>query len=99
MNVACKAALVKVGAMRRDEAFDAETRKTKLAFWGFQLLYTLVTLAPTPLLWRRKALHVAWIGLMFSAAVYNGASYYIEVFSKRYNQKFDPPPTESSKDA
>ena len=26
---------------------------------------------------------------MFTTAVYNGASYYIEVFSRRYNLKFD----------
>lgn len=86
---ACKAALVRVGAMAADEAFDERAAKTKLAFWGFQLLYTLATLAPTPLLWRNRALHVAWIVAMFTTAVYNGASYYIEIFSKRYNNKFE----------
>lgn len=51
-------------------------------------MYTAVTLAATPLLWRYKALHALCLCFMFSTAVYSGASYYIEVFSRRYNDQF-----------
>ena len=89
MNRLCKGVLVSGGLMRRDEDFDPCTRKTKLTFWAAQLLYTVVTLAPAPLMWRSRRAHEAFLIAMFTTAVYNGASYYIEVFSRRYNLKFD----------
>ncbi|KAH8066836.1 hypothetical protein JL721_8024 [Aureococcus anophagefferens] len=54
MNRLCKGVLVSGGLMRRDEDFDPGTRKTKLTFWAAQLLYTVVTLAPAPLMWRSR---------------------------------------------
>ena len=89
MNRLCKGVLVSGGLMRRDEDFDPAARKTKLTFWAAQLLYTVVTLAPAPLMWRSRRAHEAFLVAMFTTAVYNGASYYIEVFSRRYNLKFD----------
>ena len=88
MNRLCKGVLVSGGLMRRDEDFDPCTRKTKLTFWAAQLLYTVVTLAPAPLMWRSRRAHEAFLIAMFTTAVYNGASYYIEVFSRRYNDQF-----------
>ena len=48
-----------------------------------------VTLAPTPLLWRSRGLHLGSLLFLYTLAIYNGASYYIAVFSQRYNAKFD----------
>ena len=38
--------------------------------------------------WRYKALHALCLFSMFATAIYSGASYYIEVFSRRYNDQF-----------
>ena len=88
MHQICKHVCVKLGRMRPDEGFDEASRKTKLTFWAGQLVYTAVALAATPLLWRYKALHALCLFCMFSTAVYSGASYYIKVFSRRYNDQF-----------
>mmetsp|Transcript_3511 Transcript_3511/g.10023 ORF Transcript_3511/g.10023 Transcript_3511/m.10023 type:complete len:92 (+) Transcript_3511:756-1031(+) len=88
MNRLCKYVCVKLGQMAPDESFDDASRKTKLTFWAGQLVYTVVTLVATPLLWRYKALHALCLFSMFATAIYSGASYYIEVFSRRYNDQF-----------
>ena len=88
MNRLCKYVCVKLGQMAPDESFDDASRKTKLTFWAGQLVYTVITLSFTPLLWRYKALHALCLFSMFATAIYSGASYYIEVFSRRYNDQF-----------
>ena len=88
MNRLCKYVCVKLGQMAPDESFDDASRKTKLTFWAGQLVYTVVTLVATPLLWRYKALHALCLFSMFATAIYSGASYYIEVFTRRYNDQF-----------
>jgi len=88
----CKAVLVRASLMRRDEEFDDATWRTKFTFWIAQFAYTLLTLLPVPVLWASRDAHCACLLVVYVAAVYNGASYYIEVFSRRYLQKFDKPP-------
>ncbi|EOD38364.1 hypothetical protein EMIHUDRAFT_55825, partial [Emiliania huxleyi CCMP1516] len=64
--------------------FDADRWKTKLIFIAVQLLYTCVALLPVPLLWSHYWLHLAYLLGIYLACVWNGSSYYIEVFSKAY---------------
>ena len=74
-----------VGIFGVNEEYDSTSMKTKLVFVGSQLLLTLVSIAPTPLSYYSQSWMLLYIGMIFTIAVYNGASYYIEVFSKRYH--------------
>jgi hypothetical protein len=49
-----------------------------------QTLYSIVTFIPTIFLFRHFWLHSAFLVVMFAVSVWNGANYYIEVFSRRY---------------
>jgi len=69
---------------RRDEEFDARSLKTKSVFVFAQLLFTLVAFLPTPFMYHSGTFHLAYILLIITSSVFNGASFYIEVFSKRY---------------
>lgn len=66
------------------EEFDSTTLKTKLVFVACQLLLTLVSFIPTPLFYYSPLAHFLWIALIFTVSVFNGASFYIDVFSVRY---------------
>lgn len=65
-------------------AAAGETWKTKVVFMGVQALYTFLTILPSVLLYRSFALHLAFLSFMVLASAWNGASYYIEVFSRVY---------------
>ena len=87
MNRLCKYVCVKLGQMAPDESFDDASRKTKVTF-GRAARVRGRGFVATPLLWRYKALHALCLFSMFATAIYSGASYYIEVFSRRYNDQF-----------
>ncbi|CEP16576.1 hypothetical protein [Parasitella parasitica] len=53
-------------------------------FMLLQLIYNIVTSIPTYFLFRYFWLHTAFLIGMFAVSVWNGANYYIEVFSRRY---------------
>lgn len=75
----------KVGAFRPDEDFDSTSMKTKMVFVFSQLIYSTLTFAPTWFLYNYQTLHMIYLVFIFTMSVFNGASFYIEVFSKRYN--------------
>ena len=77
------------GAFREDELFDASSLKTKFAFVTLQLAYTVVTFLPIPLCYRNKTAHTALMLLAFLSCIWNGAEYYIDIFSRRYAKKFE----------
>jgi len=81
----CRACAV----MRPGELFDSEGAKTKAIFMAVQLLYTAVTLLPVPLLWNSFPIHLAYLLATYSICIWNGGSYYIEVFSKAYRTQFE----------
>ncbi|KAJ8603470.1 hypothetical protein CTAYLR_005103 [Chrysophaeum taylorii] len=91
-----KKCLVSWRLMRCDEEFDETAWLTKVTFWVGQLIYTLLTLLPVPLMWASRQVHAAFLAFMYLTSIYNGASYYIEVFSRRYNLKFDDPKVEDT---
>jgi hypothetical protein len=74
----------KVGIFGRDEDYDSRTLKTKAVFVFAQLLYTCVAFIPTPLMYYSERFHFIYILLIITSSVFNGASFYIEVFAKRY---------------
>mmetsp|Transcript_15296 Transcript_15296/g.23035 ORF Transcript_15296/g.23035 Transcript_15296/m.23035 type:complete len:560 (-) Transcript_15296:92-1771(-) len=77
-----------VGVMKKDEEYQAHEVKTKIIFMTSQFVFTVVAFLPSFLLYRSYRLHVGYMVALFVTAVYNGASYYIEVFSQRYQLKF-----------
>jgi hypothetical protein len=78
-----------VGVMRQGERFDAEQWKTKLIFVSVQFAYTLATLGLACALWGSRSLHLGYMLSIIACNVWNGGSYYIEVFSKAYSKQFE----------
>ena len=74
----------KVRLLGPDESFSSTSMKTKMVFVTTQMLFTVIAMIPTYHLWMHPTLHLIYIGLIFSISVFYGASYYVEVFSKRY---------------
>ena len=77
----------KVGIYRWDEYPDATSLKTKTVFISVQFLYTLVTFVPTMVMYRSHKWNIVYLVFIFASAAFNGASFYIEVFSKVYQKK------------
>jgi hypothetical protein len=63
-----------VGIFSVDEKFDHTTFKTKAIFMFTQLVYTVIAMFPTPILYRYRYGQLAFIIFVFVVAVYNGAS-------------------------
>ena len=74
--------------MGPNETFDPDSIKTKLTLVVGQMTFNTITMAPVPLLWANKHAHTAWLGLCFGAAVYQGANFFFEIFSRRYMAQF-----------
>ena len=74
-----------IGIFGKDEEFDSKTLKTKAVFVIAQLLFTMVSFILTPLMYYSATFHLTYILAIITNSVFNGASFYIEVFSKRYN--------------
>lgn len=78
-----------MGIFQPNEDYDSRTAKTKIVFMGSQFVYTFVTFLITPILYRSHIAHLGYIILIFISSVYNGASFYIDIFSKRYQRKME----------
>ena len=57
--------------------------QTKVIFTFVQGLYTLVCFVPAKFMFNSFWVHTAWLLLVFGASVWNGARYYIDVFTVR----------------
>jgi hypothetical protein len=78
-----------LGLLLKDEEFDASSTKTKVIFISAQFLYSLLTFFPATFLYNSQYIHTAYLSVIFIIFTFNGASFYIEVFSKVYQQKID----------
>mmetsp|Transcript_30647 Transcript_30647/g.45363 ORF Transcript_30647/g.45363 Transcript_30647/m.45363 type:complete len:528 (-) Transcript_30647:267-1850(-) len=78
----------RLGIMSSDETFHPPTMKVKLIFVASQFIFTFVTFLPGRLLHRYEYLHSFLLLFMVTASVYNGAGYYIQVFSKIYEKRY-----------
>jgi len=92
---ACKA----LGVMQKQEELDPYAWKTKIIFVVSQLVYTLLVLLPVKLFHASYIAHSLWLTYLFSLTVWNGGSYYIEVFSRRYQKAAFPEPGPVANDA
>ena len=77
------------GIMDKNEVFNPTSIKTKCIFMGTQFLYTCTTFSIAPVLYNSRMIHLLFLGMLTTVATYNGASFYIEVFSKRYQQQLE----------
>ena len=74
----------RLGVMKETEEFDADTMKTKVIFVTAQLVYTLATLAPVPLLYSSLGLSNLYLALLLGWTVLRGAESYFQDFVERY---------------
>ena len=75
--------------MKTEEQLDPDTVLGKSVFVFIQLIYTILVIAPVQLFYSYYWVSFAYLVIVFSVACWNGASYYIEIFSTRYNLKFE----------
>ena len=79
-----------IGYMRPDERLTGNTLRHRLVFIVTQLVYTTVAaVPPLMMLSSSKFTHIAFLVVIYSTAVWNGAGFYIEVFSERYLKQFE----------
>ena len=81
--------------MGKDEVFDFRTFKTKFIFVFTQFLYTLAGIICAMPLYSNFYLHCLYGIVIFSWSTYNGATYYIDVFARRYIASIDKVATEN----
>ena len=72
----------RLGVMGPQEVFNADTVKTKLIFLTAQLVYTLITLIPVPLLYTSPLFSGVYITLLAGWTVWCGAGQYRADFNR-----------------
>lgn len=78
-----------LGIITPGEVYHPDQFKTKVIFITGQWIYTTLWLLPVPLLFNFKFLNTTFLLLLIAAGIWRGGSYYIFVFSKVYNNKFE----------
>jgi hypothetical protein len=81
--------LRRMNMMRPDESFNPKETKTKIIFIVFQFLFTLTTFTLVPFMYQSFMFNSLFLIFLTSVAIYNGANYYIEVFSVKYRQQMN----------
>ena len=84
-----------IGFLKEGETLDPMCKKTTLLFAGCQMIYVIVCLIPVPLFFYNRTLNEIFIILLILIGIWNGGSYYIQIFSQRYNEKFEKIHTKS----
>lgn len=59
------------------------------AFMAIQYIYTLITMAPCPWWYSHKKLSTIFLSFLFAWSVWNGASYYVDVFGRRFQKELE----------
>jgi Protein of unknown function (DUF2838) len=67
--------------------FGEERWKKVSIFMCVQLLYTILTMLGVAVWWANSYLHTAFLVFVCLACTWNGANFYFEVFSKRYEDQ------------
>jgi len=79
----------KMGIFKVDENYSPKSIKTKLVFIMTQFVFTIISMIPTYFCWKYPAFNLFFICLIFTIAVFLGASYYVEIFSTRYSNAIE----------
>ena len=73
---------------RGEQLFDPDMLQVK-AVWGVgQVVVAMITTIPVPFVYTSYLKSLAYMTLILSYGIWNGVSYYMEVFSKQCNLKF-----------
>lgn len=56
-----------------------------------QFFYTVLSMCLTPFLYRSFTLHTVFLALITVVNVYNGANFYVQVFTSKYTHRVRPP--------
>eukprot|EP00483_Globobulimina_turgida_P013261 UN13285 len=88
-NKIAKNICVKLNIMKKDDDFDSTALKTKLIFVGLNFIYFAITILPTALLFKYKYVQLFVMCLAILCSIWQGANYYIEVFSERYHDSLE----------
>jgi uncharacterized membrane protein len=78
-----------LGFLQEGETLDPFCKKTTLLFAAFQLIYVIICLIPVPLFFYNQVVNEVFILILILIGIWNGGSYYIQIFSQRYNDKFE----------
>jgi hypothetical protein len=89
MNKLVLSATRSMGIMRKTEFFDPSTAKTKLIFMTSQFIYTVIIMVLIPIIYSNYFLTTLSVAYIAWSGIYNGSSYYIDVFSHRYQLQFE----------
>jgi len=79
---------VKLGFIEEGEMLDPYKFSIIMMFTLFQFFYMTICLIGTRLIFNYEFINALSLILITSMAVWNGGSYYIQIFSQRYNTKF-----------
>ena len=82
--------LTKKGVIKKGEELDPKTMLSKCIFVFSQAIYSILTILHVRMIYAHYRVSCLYLILIFGIGVWNGASYYIEIFSTRYNLKFQP---------
>lgn len=89
INRECLKLCRRLQIMGPDETFTPPTLKVKFIFVFLQMVMTIGTFLPVGwFLWNSKLRHSLTILAILLFSVYNGARYYIQVFSKIYDKRY-----------
>ena len=88
MHQLTKKLMRRFGVLAPAEELDPESIKSKCIFWFIQLLYTILTFVPPAIVFHNYYAHVCYLLYLSFQCAWNGASYYINVFTVRYQMKF-----------
>jgi len=80
---------IKCGVMTKHEQFDSTSFKTKFIFVTLNFIYFVIAILPTYLLFKYKYLQLTVMLIAILSSIWQGANYYIEVFSERYRDSLD----------
>jgi hypothetical protein len=89
MNKLVLSATRRIGVVGKTEFFDPSTAKTKLIFMMSQLIYTALIMLLMPVIYSNYIVTTLCVIFIAWSGIYNGSSYYIDVFSQRYNLQFE----------
>ena len=76
-----------IGVFKAGETFDPSTIKTKSIFVVAQLVFTCVCLLPIKIMYSSWITNFVFLTFVFCVILWNGASYYFNVFTVRYEKE------------
>ena len=84
----CLTVLLVLRLKTPEEVVEMDSIKAKVVLAIVQLAFTIGTVLPTYFLYSSYLLSCVYIMIFLTWGVWNGASYYTEVFAERYTLKF-----------